>query len=92
MNVKMNNGVIEFPYKISEGISTQYIALELLNKKLKSCREIIETSLEFKKNLISKISKHLKKLMFLQVGKFFFYVSLTYYQVYRKFQFFLKYN
>tara|TARA_B100001093_G_C26806155_1_gene1005570 strand:+ start:232 stop:2061 length:1830 start_codon:yes stop_codon:yes gene_type:complete len=55
MNVKIEDENIEFPYKISEGISTQYIALELLNKKLKSCREIIETSLEFKKNLIKKI-------------------------------------
>tara|TARA_R110001592_G_scaffold353858_1_gene653088 strand:- start:427 stop:915 length:489 start_codon:yes stop_codon:yes gene_type:complete len=55
MNVKIEDENIEFPYKISEGISTQYIALELLNKKLKSCREIIETSLEFKKKLIKKI-------------------------------------
>lgn len=57
MNVKMNNGVIEFPYKISEGISTQYIALELLNNSLDNCKEIIETSLEFKKDLINKFEK-----------------------------------
>ena len=30
MNVKIEDENIEFPYKISEGISTQYIALELL--------------------------------------------------------------
>lgn len=57
MNVKMNNGVIEFPYKISEGITTQYIALELLNNSLDNCKEIIEIYLEFKKNLINKFEK-----------------------------------
>lgn len=53
----MNNGVIEFPYKISEGITTQYIALELLNNSLDNCKEIIEIYLEFKKNLINKFEK-----------------------------------
>jgi hypothetical protein len=54
MNVKINKDIIEFPYKISKGISTQYIALELLKKKLVDCQEIIETSLEFKNELIEK--------------------------------------
>ena len=52
MNVKIDKDNIEFPYKISRGISTQYIALELLKNKLLDCEEIIETALEFKKNLI----------------------------------------
>ena len=52
MNVKIDKDNIEFPYKISRGISTQYIALELLKKKLVDCEEIIDTSLEFKENLI----------------------------------------
>lgn len=52
MNVNINKDNIEFPYKISRGISTQYIALELLKKKLIDCQEIIDTSLEFKENLI----------------------------------------
>ena len=51
MNVKIDKDNIEFPYKISRGISTQYIALELLKNKLLDCGEIIETALEFKKNL-----------------------------------------
>ena len=51
VNIKDDNE-IEFPYKISKGISIQYIALELLKKKLIDCEEIIDTALEFKKNLI----------------------------------------
>ena len=52
MNVIINDNNIEFPYKISRGISTQYIALELLKKRLTDCQEIIDISLEFKNNLI----------------------------------------
>ena len=52
MNVKINKDNIEFPYKISRGISTQYIALELLKNRLIDCEEIIDTALEFKENLI----------------------------------------
>ncbi len=51
VNIKQNDE-IEFPYKISRGISIQYIALELLKKKLLDCEEIIDTALEFKKDLI----------------------------------------
>ena len=53
MNVNINNNNIVFPYKISKGISVQYIALELLKKKMVDCQEIIDTSLEFKKKLIN---------------------------------------
>ena len=56
MNVKINKDEIEFPYKISRGISTQYIALELLKKKLIDCKEIIDTSLEFKNDLMEKFN------------------------------------
>ena len=52
MNVKIDENNIQFPYKISRGISTQYIALELLKNKLSDCEDIIDTALEFKKNLI----------------------------------------
>ena len=54
VNIKDDNN-IEFPYKLSRGISIQYIALELLKKKLVDCEEIIETALEFKENLIKNI-------------------------------------
>jgi len=52
MNVEVTNDKIQFPYKISKGISIQYIALELLKKKLINCQDIIDTSLEFKKKIL----------------------------------------
>jgi energy-coupling factor transporter ATP-binding protein EcfA2 len=69
VNYKMNVKIIKddkdikdiiFPYKITKGISTQYIALELLKKKLKTTNdndiysEIINNALLFKKNISSK--------------------------------------
>jgi DNA mismatch repair ATPase MutS len=56
MNVKVNcDGIIEFPYKINQGISTQYIALELL--KINGFDEgIIKEALSLKSRILSSVS------------------------------------
>ena len=54
MNAKVNKDNIEFPYKICEGFSKQYVALELLkkNKLLKDNQDIFNEAIKFKKKLI----------------------------------------
>tara|TARA_B110000238_G_C15830847_1_gene312660 strand:- start:67 stop:606 length:540 start_codon:yes stop_codon:yes gene_type:complete len=58
MESVQNNNIIKFPYKIKEGYSKQYIALELLknNKELKNNKQIFIDAIDFKNNLF-KISE-----------------------------------
>jgi hypothetical protein len=53
MNVLTNGNVIEFPYKLQRGISTQYIALQLLTNEGFN-DDIIKDALELKDKLTKK--------------------------------------
>ena len=56
MESKQNDNIISFPYKIKEGYSKQYIALELLknNENLKNNKQIFIDAIDFKNNLFKK--------------------------------------
>ena len=53
MNAIIDDNNIIFPYKLSEGLSKQYIALELLKNNLENNKDIIEESIKFKNELLS---------------------------------------
>ena len=53
MNAIVNKNEIVFPYKLSEGLSKQYIALELLKNNLNDNKDIINDSIEFKNELLN---------------------------------------
>lgn len=62
MESKQNDNMISFPYKIKEGYSKQYIALELLknNENLKNNKQIFIDAIDFKNNLFKKSSEQTK--------------------------------
>lgn len=62
MESKQNDNIISFPYKIKEGYSKQYIALELLknNENLKNNKQIFIDAIDFKNNLFKKSSEQNK--------------------------------
>lgn len=62
MESKQNDNMISFPYKIKEGYSKQYIALELLknNENLKNNKQIFIDAIDFKNNLFKKSSEQNK--------------------------------
>ena len=53
MNAIVNKNKIIFPYKLSTGLSKQYIALELLKNNLNDNKNIIDDSIQFKNELLN---------------------------------------
>tara|TARA_B110000259_G_C14017745_1_gene401967 strand:+ start:711 stop:2609 length:1899 start_codon:yes stop_codon:yes gene_type:complete len=60
MESVQTNNILRFPYKIKEGYSKQYIALELLknNENLKNNKQIFIDAIDFKNNLFKKSLKN----------------------------------